>query len=427
MSSPRELIGSLSGRVVRLGVAAIRHSHLLPKSFPDGLGDDKALADVSLDAEIVVYFADTVVGLYQLRSWYPALRALHHQHPVVVLGIDSRATAAIRAESGLPAYTITHYSTIDSLLRRGDIAVALYVNHNASNFSMLRFPSLVHVSIMHGDSDKVVSISNQTKAYDFTFVAGQAAIDRLSAYLPRYDAESRCVIVGRPQARALPARKTPPDGARRTVLYAPTWEGGTPSAAYSSVAAYGPRIVRALTEDGRFRVVYRPHPLTGTRIPEFGDADRRLRSQVADAAAADPSAGHTVSVGGDIAKDLASADLLVSDVSSVAIDFLVADRPLLITVPPDPGVLTAVTPLLTATPRLGPSDLTCLADLVWAQIDTDPAKAEREAVTAYYLGDTAPGASIDLFIRACGRMIELARADNAVTAERMEAAGGETA
>jgi oligopeptide/dipeptide ABC transporter ATP-binding protein len=42
---------------------------------------------------------------------------------------------------------------------------------------------------MHGDSDKVVSISGQTKAYDFTFVAGQAAVDRLAAV--RIDDPSR--------------------------------------------------------------------------------------------------------------------------------------------------------------------------------------------------------------------------------------------
>ena len=454
MSSVKAKWDSLSRRALSLAVAAIRHSGLLPKSFPDGLGDDKKLLGRTLNAEVVVYFADTIRGLYQLESWYPALQELHRTHRVVIFGTDSRCIKRIRQDSGLPAFTLTHYATVDDLISRSPIRLVLYVNHNSGNFFMLRFPNLVHVSIMHGDSDKVVSISNQTKAYDFTFVAGQAAIDRLADYLPMYDAAARCVIVGRPQAdigpggptgQAAPAAAGGPSpgapgaspvatdgdpvpaasnqplagGSRWRVLYAPTWEGGVPSSAYSSLEAYGPSIVQALCGSDQFALTYRPHPLTGVRLPGYAAADHALREAVAEAAAADPAAGHRVSLGGRINADLAEADLLISDISSLAIDFLPTTRPLLVTVPPDKGVVTAATRLLQAVPRLGQDQLAELAELVAEQIKVDPDRAKRLEATSYYLGDTTPGAATKSFVAACGQMIELANQNRATIATRL--------
>jgi hypothetical protein len=351
----------------------------------------------------------------------------------------------------------------------------LYVNHNNANFFMLRFPNLVHVSITHGDSDKVVTISNQTKAYDFTFVPGQAAIDRLAAYLAGFDAAKRCVIVGRPtvdddgagvglaggaggagagvggagaggtgdggagEAGVVGAglgggagggdgievggtggagEANQPDG-RWTVLYAPTWEGGVPSAAYSSLMAYGPSIIAALTKDPRFRVIYRPHPLTGVRVAAAGDADQGLRRMVERAAVDQPAAGHAVSVGGDARDDLRRADFLICDVSALAIDFLATGRPLAVTIPAEPGVVTAATALLSAVPRLGRDQLDGLANFVAQQISEDPGRAERTAVTTYYLGFTAPGEAQAAFIKACGQMIGLADSNRAALAARL--------
>ncbi|MDR2114576.1 MAG: CDP-glycerol glycerophosphotransferase family protein [Bifidobacteriaceae bacterium] len=385
----------------------------MPKGIPDGRGDEAQIARDGLNAQVIVYFADTMVGLYQLRPWYAPLRELHKVHPVIVVGTDSRAVAAIRRESGLEAYTISHYSTIDLILERSKtpIRLALYVNHNAANFTLLSFTQLVHVSIMHGDSDKVVSVSGQTKAYDFTFVAGQGAIDRLNAYLPLYPAAERCIIIGRPQVSAPPTGvQTKPNGAangRSTVLYAPTWEGGTASAEYSSLEEYGEAIVRSVLADQRFRLVYRPHPLTGTRLARFGQANSRVQALVETAARATPGAGHRVSRGGAASKDLGEADLLVSDVSSLAIDFLVTGRPLVITVPPRPEVRVAPTVLLQSTPRLGREELDNVAAYLGELLETDPGAAERRAAAEYYLGDTRPGAAVKTFIAACGRLIKL--------------------
>jgi hypothetical protein len=422
-----QVTGMVTRKVVKGGVWAIRHSRLLPKMIPDGLGDERRLARLSSPAQVMVFFADTVMGLYQLRPWYQPLRELNLVHPVVVIGTDSRAVRAIRAESGLRAYTIEHYSTVDTLIRRWPLRLALYVNHNAPNFSVLSFPQLVHVSIMHGDSDKIITVSGQTKAYDYTFVAGQAAIDRLAAFLPLFDAAAHCIPIGRPQVdlgAAAAAGEAVPDGARLTVLYAPTWEGGTETAAYSSLEAYGPKLVAALLDDPRFRLVYRPHPLTGTRVGRFAEVSGWLRGLVEDAAAASPEAGHRVSLGGDAQEELAKAGLLLTDVGSLAIDFLATGRPLAVTFPPDPTAVVAPTKMLETVPRVGAAEVDAIGDFLAGLVDDQAGAATRRALAEYYLGDTTPGAATKAFIAACGRMIELCDQNRAAVAARLAATAG---
>jgi hypothetical protein len=191
------------------------------------------------------------------------------------------------------------------------------------------------------------------------------------------------------------------------VLYAPTWEGGTASAEYSSLEAYGEQIARGVLEDQRFRLVYRPHPLTGTRLRRFGEVDARVAALVEQAARQAPHAGHRVSRRGPAMADLWAADLLVADVSSLAIDFLATGRPLTVTIPPDPNAHVAPTPLLEVVPRLGLADLTDVPAFLSDLLDADTGAEERHRIREYYLGDTAPGAATKAFVEACGRMIEL--------------------
>ncbi|MGC5167014.1 CDP-glycerol glycerophosphotransferase family protein [Luteimicrobium sp. DT211] len=408
---------SLKRRVRSLGGGLIRRMGLLPGGVPDRNGDDARLATQRLDAEVLVFFADTEDGLYQLRQWYAPLAALDGRHQIAVITADSRTAALIRAETGFEVVTVARYATLDGLLARSDVRLVLYVNHNPENFSMLRFASVAHVSLLHGDSDKVVSVSNQAKAYDFSYVAGRAAIDRMARYLPLFDAEHRCVVIGRPQlddALALVAeRPAPAPEQRRTVLYAPTWEGAQPSAAYGSVDTLGEAVVAALLAEPDLRVIYRPHPLTGVRLAAYGEADAAIRRRIEEARTASPSAGHAVSTSGELMVDLAAADLLVCDVSAVAMDWLVTGRPLVVTEPAGPEVVTAATPLLDAAARIGVGTLGEVVSVVRRELDDDPRRAQRETLAEYYLGDLRPGAATEAFLDACDATIAAHRAASA--------------
>jgi len=48
------------------------------------------------------------------------------------------------------------------------------------------------------------------------------------------------------------------------VLYAPTWEGFYAAWSYSSVATMGAPMISALLAIPGVRVVYKPHPATGS-------------------------------------------------------------------------------------------------------------------------------------------------------------------
>lgn len=389
----------------------MRRFGLLPGGMPDGLGQDAQLLGTTLEQTVMVYFADTAEALYQIEQWYPTFRELNKTHPIIIVLRDSRTTRAVRERSGLPAITIAHYTTMDDLLSRSKLKLALYVNHNPENFSNLRFGDLIHVSLMHGDSDKTVTVSNQTKAYDFSFVAGQAAVDRMAAYSTLYDAATRCIPVGRPQIDEQTQQRMEAEAAHRsslpTVLYAPTWEGAQPSAAYGSIESHGTAMVQRLLESGEFRVIYRPHPLTGVRVPGYGDADARVRELIAEANEKQSAVHHRIDTDINIAVSFAASDIMICDISGVAMDWLPSDKPLLTTKPAEPEAIVARTPLTDIVPTIGESNVSNIVDMVTSQLADDTLKQARRDLTEYYLGDISPGASARRFLEACDRLISL--------------------
>ena len=86
--------------------------------------------------------------------------------------------------------------------------------------------------------------------------------------------------IGRPQLD-LPAGAGAGAERRRTVLYAPTWQGDADYNNYSSVDRLGPEIVRQLLAVPDVRVVYKPHP----QVAASGDpAMRAAHAEVVPAA-----------------------------------------------------------------------------------------------------------------------------------------------
>ena len=406
----------------RQGGTLLRRIGALPEGMPDGLGDDARLRQTVLPQRVFVYYSETRTNLYQLRQWYEPLRALDRVHPVVLVLADSRVAAVVEKEAGLPHVVVARSATLDHLVASGDVALFLYVGHHPGNFTAMRVTTAVHVYLSHGESDKRVSVSNQIKAYDYAFVAGQGAIDRLQDNVILFDAAAHLVPIGRPQLDYLglePAGGPVPDGDsgepgargprgagdRVTVLYAPTWEGGQGTVAYSSILSHGVPLVRALLADDRFRVVYRPHPRTGISSTEYLKGSAAVAALVEQAAAADPAVGHRVDAAPSPQAAFADADVLVADVSAMPMDWLASGRPLLITVPQTPTAVAAATRLLRTVPRLDLPDLADVADRVYREAVEDPSHADRLALVDYYFGDTTPGVATRRFVEACTTVI----------------------
>lgn len=406
-------------RVRRIGGRLIRRWGMLPEGDPDGLGDDAALRGQSVPFRVMVYFPDTMPNLYQLRQWYAPLRALHARHPVGIVCLDSRTAAALRRETELPVVCAGRVATLDDLVSRSDIALALYVNHNIRNLHPLRFATMLHAYLGHGESDKISSASNQVKAYDFVLVAGAAARDRLARALMRYDVDAHVRLVGRPQLDAVPDRtQARPASSRPTVIYAPTWEGAQPSMAYSSVRSHGQAVLDSLLGSAQFRVVYRPHPRTGANDAAFSAADQQLRDLVQRYAAREPQVGHGVDASPVWDPRADDADFLITDISAVAGDWMTTGKPLLVTEPADPAAFVDADSVLNAVPVLRASDAGRAAERVAQHLSGDD-PALRQAWVERAFGDIGDGAATQRFLTVCDELIELRSAELAARTARM--------
>jgi hypothetical protein len=374
----------------------LRRLRLVPGGEPDGLGEDAALGDVVLTQRVAVFFPEPPRNTYQLEQWLEPLLALDERHGVVLVTQDSRTTARLRASTRLPVHCVARTATLEGLVERSSLGMALYVSHHPRNFQLLRSPALAHVYLGHGESDKAVSASNQLKAYDFSFVAGQAGIDRVRDQLMWFDPD-RLVVVGRPQLSATAARRPVAEGEPPTVLYAPTWEGAQPAMAYCSVPTHGATLVRSLWAAG-LRVVYRPHPRTGANRRDVAQADAALRRSFDEPTAR--ATGSTVDTGSSLADAFAGADVLITDVSSVATEWLPTGRPLVVTVPKEAGATVPRSTLLESVPRLTAAEAGTAGALVRRCIE-DGSSRERTRLADHYLGGMDAAAALARFLGAC--------------------------
>ena len=358
-------------------------------------------------ADVVVYFADDPPRLYQLRQWLPVFERLHERRPVLVVTRHRETYAAMDSLTSLPRVLTPEFRELMALYDAGAHKVAVYVNNSVWNFESLVSRRMLHIHVNHGESDKLCMVSNQAKAYDRVFVAGEAAVHRHRATLLDFD-EDKLVRVGRPQLdlRPSPVLATT---ARRTILYAPTWEGEDSSNDYTSMDVYGPAIVAAALAVPNARVVYKPHPrVATTRDPGVAAAHREIDRLLAAAVRRDPAAGHRDATGTDILGVFAGCDLMITDISSVGIDFLYlhTDKPLLIT---DRGNdrdrLHATVPVSRCADVVDAASLDSLTELISARLAVDEGRAAREAIREFYFGTLRPGESTGRFLAAVDETI----------------------
>ncbi|MDX6330506.1 MAG: hypothetical protein QOI83_2889 [Streptomycetaceae bacterium] len=211
--------------------------------------------------EVLVYFSGAIESAYQLNGWLPTLDRL-----------DRRVVVVLREREMLPRLDPTSRPVVClplgndlTAFRLPSAHVALFVANAANNTHLLRQPEFRTAYLGHGDSDKPTSFNPFTKVYDEVWVAGPAGRERYARSRVGV-ADADVVEVGRPPLWPVDAPGAGPVSPMPTVLYAPTWEGfhGDPGAA-TSLIGMGPEIVRRLLERvPRVRLIYRPHPLTGT-------------------------------------------------------------------------------------------------------------------------------------------------------------------
>ncbi|MFE1328776.1 hypothetical protein [Streptomyces sp. NPDC058741] len=255
---------------------------------------EKALAAVDdwlreYQPETVLYFSGSKDSAYQVNMWLDTMENLDSK-PLIIL--RERAILNNLAPTTVPVVCVpggVHLMNLDL----STVRVALYAANVGKNIHLLRVPTMKHVFIGHGDSDKLASVNPYSKVYDEVWTAGRAGRDRY-AVADVGVRDDDIVEVGRPQLAPIQPWQGVPEGPRGgaadarcpTVLYAPTWEGWDGNPGNTSIVLAGENIVKRLVAaDPPVRVLYKPHPFTGTVSKEAGAAHQRITALVEKAAA----------------------------------------------------------------------------------------------------------------------------------------------
>ncbi|MFJ9536593.1 hypothetical protein ACIRPX_04970 [Streptomyces sp. NPDC101225] len=231
--------------------------------------------------QTVLYFSGSKDSAYQVNMWLETMEQLDSR-PLVIL--RERVILASLAPTTAPVICVpggVHLMNMEL----STVRVALYAANVGKNIHMLRVPTMKHVFIGHGDSDKLASVNPFSKVYDEVWTAGRAGRDRY-AIADVGVRDDDIVEVGRPQLAPIQSRRDVPESRVPTVLYAPTWEGWDANPGNTSLVLAGENIVKKLVKaDPPVRVLYKPHPFTGTVSKAAGSAHQRIMALVEKAAA----------------------------------------------------------------------------------------------------------------------------------------------
>jgi hypothetical protein len=279
-----------------------------------------------------LYFSGGASSAYQANMWLEPLAQLDGR-PVIVL--RERFMVQKIAATDVPIVCLPKVSTL-MRLEHSTLQVLIHPSNSGKTSQVLRIPTIKHTFVNHGESDKLSSCNPYAKAYDEVWVAGPAARERYA--LAEVGVEDKDVVeTGRPQLDGVLPYAGPPAGACTTVLYAPTWEGWDGNPGNTSVIAAGENLVRALLADPAVRVLYKPHPLTGSVDPRAGAADLRIRELIR--AANRERAGARGPAGAELALRTAELDRLTTSDFRSGADTV---ERMLVQSAPEPGRARAV-------------------------------------------------------------------------------------
>ncbi len=365
-----------------LGLALVRFRALRATVDADS---DAVAAELARLQPSYIFYLESSVGMtrYVVNQWLPVFDRAPQAGFVMV-----------RVSSELPLVVATHLPIVYAPTPRQverltlpSVRAAFYPGFAPKNAQLMRNPALTHVMLNHGDSDKASSFNATAAAYDELWVAGRAAVDRYEGAGIHVPPE-RYALIGRPQTESLlvgPLAQEP-----KIILYAPTWEGYYSETDYTSLDRFGPELVAWLLEHHpEARIWFKPHPASGRFRVSMLAARLKVNALLREA-----GAGHVLvdDLGYSLNEAINHADVMITDVSSVASDFLATRRPLVVTNPAglDAAEFCTRYPSLTAAYRVEP-DLAGAQAVFGEVLGDDPLAEARREAAEYILGDHPQG------------------------------------
>jgi CDP-glycerol glycerophosphotransferase (TagB/SpsB family) len=159
----------------------------------------------------------------------------------------------------------------------------------------------------------------------------------------------------------------------------------------------------------QIRVIYRPHPrVASSTTPEVLSAHHQVLDLLSAASHANPSAGHSTEMDGSILALFQHCDVMITDVSSVGLDFLYlqTEKPIFLTDRRnDRADLAADAPISAAADIIDSSTLAAFGSVLTARLEQDSLLPRRQELRRFYFGDLAPGESTQRFLTAVGDVI----------------------
>lgn len=355
---------------------------------------------LSFNVESAVYFDAPIASIYQIKQWVRPFILLNKKHPLIILARHKAVYDWVVENTDIP---VVYLRGIDDLHmfyeKNSSIKCVLYVNHAFKNFQSLINNDVMHVHINHGESDKTSTTTNQVKAYDRVFIVADAACNKYANNLLEIDM-SKFIKIGRPQLDGVEKLEKPSHD-RKIILYAPTWEGTHQSMDFSSVHEFGASIVKALLESEEYFLIYRPHPLSGKRESEVARSNNSLMSLVE----ADEFAH--VDLDSDCLSLCELADLAIFDNSAVAVDYLLYNKPFLLTdLFSNQEGIRSDKPLITQAAKvIDHESINGLKAMIDQELVEDTMHDSRAVVRRQFIGDFEEGESTEKFITEVSKII----------------------
>ncbi|MCX6426460.1 MAG: CDP-glycerol glycerophosphotransferase family protein, partial [Actinobacteria bacterium] len=188
----------------------------------------------------------------------------------------------------------------------------------------------------------------------------------------------------------------------KTITYAPTWEGEDEANNYTSLDLYGKKIIDAALSQSNCRTIYKPHPrILTSKDPKVIAAHKYILSRL-------NKAPHQILLEGDVIEVLLGTDILISDISSVTLDYLylkpngaifLSDRRT------DLALLESESPVASASTIIDQNSVNNLSGQLEKTLQKDELAAKRAEVCRYYFGGIAAGESSKTYFAALSKAI----------------------
>lgn len=195
-----------------------------------------------------------------------------------------------------------------------DLKTIIYPTDKNRNFDLLRaFPNLVHVYAHHGDSVKHSSSNRLPAAYDFMLLSDEASTIQYIRGGIQLNTD-RMLVMGN---YVLPRLNVSNENCQfKSLLYAPTFEGHSEGANFSSMAEITDHLIDWTKINGSF--LFKPHDGAGNRIHDLKKMVVLLHKLSRKSEITDKS------------EMFNNSDFIISDVSGIISEYVYTNKPIIV-------------------------------------------------------------------------------------------------